>query len=116
MPIATQYGDLLTGDNKDNSIDGLGGDDLIYGNAGADTLIGNAGNDTIDPGAGVDHLFGGAGTDTVDYSYASGDIYADLSVNTGYVIAAGPVSDKDFYNSIENVTGSSFNDQIVGNA
>ncbi len=51
---ATENADTLTGDAKDNVIDGKGGKDVINGGAGNDTIIGGAGYDTLTGGAGQD--------------------------------------------------------------
>ncbi|WP_354063690.1 M10 family metallopeptidase C-terminal domain-containing protein [Devosia sp. 2618] len=51
---ATEGNDKLTGDAKDNVIDGKGGNDVIDGRGGNDTIIGGAGFDTLTGGAGND--------------------------------------------------------------
>ena len=51
---ATDGADRLTGDAKDNVIDGKGGNDIINGGAGNDTIIGGLGYDTLTGGAGKD--------------------------------------------------------------
>jgi Ca2+-binding RTX toxin-like protein len=59
----TSIADVITGDGKNNKIDGGGGDDILAGTAGAsvrpnevDTLTGGSGNDTFILGSG-DTLF-----------------------------------------------------------
>ena len=77
-----------------------------------DTLLGGAGDDILIGGAGADSLDGGTGNDTADYSSASAGVTADLTTpsnNTGD--AAG-----DTYTSVENLTGSGFNDTLTGDA
>ncbi|WP_159104279.1 putative Ig domain-containing protein [Sneathiella glossodoripedis] len=68
--------DTLVGDDQDNGLVGLGGDDSIegglgddalFGDAGADTLVGGDGDDFIEGGLGADSLLGGDGLDTVSY-------------------------------------------------
>ncbi len=51
---ATESADRLTGDAKDNVIDGKGGNDTINGGAGNDTIIGGLGYDILTGGAGKD--------------------------------------------------------------
>jgi Ca2+-binding RTX toxin-like protein len=88
-----------------------GGRDLLQGDAGNDSLFGQTGNDTLNGGEGADALNGGAGNDTASYANAAVGLTANLSVsarNTGE--AAG-----DRYGSVENLEGSRFNDQLVGN-
>lgn len=52
---ASNYDDVVTGDDKDN---------VVYGRGGIDIIHGGGGNDKLDGGAGADILYGGAGDDT----------------------------------------------------
>ncbi|KQW79799.1 beta strand repeat-containing protein [Brevundimonas sp. Root1279] len=86
-------GDEVAGDSGDNTLDAGDGDDVITGGAGNDTLI------------------GGDGVDTADYQNAAARIVAKLN--------AGSVSDDgdggaDTLTGIENLTGSAFNDILIG--
>jgi serralysin len=79
----------------------------------ADTFNGFSGDDFFVGGPGGDIFNGGTGTDTVLYDNALSAVRADLgnaATNTG-LDAVG-----DTYSSIENLTGSDFNDILVGNA
>jgi Ca2+-binding RTX toxin-like protein len=71
-----------TGNALDNFLDGnegnnvltlLGGDDLAGGEGGNDTLLGGDGNDYLDGGDGNDSLDGGAGNDNL-YGDAGNDV------------------------------------------
>jgi Ca2+-binding RTX toxin-like protein len=77
------FGDVLTGDGRDNMISGGGGVDTIhggggndtingdgalYGDAGIDSIVGGAGDDTLIGGAARDQLTGGDGADTFVYT------------------------------------------------
>lgn len=86
------------------------GDDVLYGNSGANILQGMRGNDVLIGGDGADTLRGGAGTDSASYSNASGLVIADLiNGGSGTGDSAG-----DTYSSIENLTGSAYNDDLRG--
>jgi Ca2+-binding RTX toxin-like protein len=103
------------------SVIGSTGDDRIYGNSGANTLEGRAGNDILDGregndlligGAGADQLTGGAGNDTASYADSAAAVDVNLLLNyTADGDAAG-----DVLTSIENLTGSAFDDTLIGDA
>ena len=102
----------LTGTNLNDTLTGNGGNNVLTGLAGADKLFGNGGNDTLNGGSGNDTLNGGAGSDTADYSTATagvmlgtGSIYDGQAQDT---VGAG----LDTLVSIENLTGSNFNDWL----
>jgi Ca2+-binding RTX toxin-like protein len=84
----------------------------LIGSRFADSLTGGTGNDVLIGGGGADALDGGAGNDTASYMASTSGVTASLttpSLNTG--TAAG-----DTYTSIENLTGSSFDDILSGNS
>ncbi len=97
------HNDALTGDAGANRLDGNAGDDRIWGGDGNDTLIG---------GHGADVLAGGQGNDTVDYSTSLSAVTVNLATGTG----SGGDAQGDKLSSIENVTGSGFDDHLTGNA
>ncbi len=95
----------------------------INGRAGNDTMFGMGGNDVFDMSLGGtssygnDSIDGGAGIDTVDFggSSAQSAIVVDLAAGTlrgGGTAGAGSAT----LVSIENVTGSQFNDRITGSS
>ena len=87
------FNDTLVGDSQDNLLEGGEGDDVLQGGLGADVLL------------------GGDGSDTASYASAGSGLFVSLAAsdtNTGE--AAG-----DSFNSIENLTGSSFDDTLIGN-
>lgn len=111
---------IINGNNKKNTllgsaaadtIFGLGDDDTLFGGGGNDVLRGGTGNDTLNGGAGADVLDGGANTDTATYADSTaGGVDVFLYAGRGGRIAAG-----DTYISIENVTGTKFQDFLYGN-
>lgn len=108
---ATTGNDILTGDNNDNFIDGLAGNDTIYGLGGDDHLAGGSGNDVLAGGAGADLLRGQTGTDTADYRDSAAGVMIDLVAGT----ATGGDAEGDTLSSIENIYGSAFADMLTGN-
>ena len=114
--FGSQHGDTLVGNNDANQLDGRGGNDTLKGGGGADTLYGDgraddAGNDTLKGGGGADILYGGFGIDTAAYNESPVGVIVSLSTGVAnFGDAAG-----DFFDSIENLTGSAHNDWLVGN-
>lgn len=118
--VGTRFRDQIYGGTHSNVIFGGGGNDDIFGDDGNDELYGEDGVDTLDGGndndvliggAGADSLTGGAGIDTASYATATTGVTADLgnpANNTGDALG-------DSYNTIENLTGSNFNDLLRGN-
>jgi Ca2+-binding RTX toxin-like protein len=94
---------IILGNTGDNTLTGTPGGDMILGLGGNDTLIGLGGNNVLN---------GGAGTDTVDYSAAPAAVTVNLATGT----ASNGYGGTDTFISIENVTGSAFNDLLIGDA
>ncbi|MFT3810510.1 MAG: calcium-binding protein [Micropepsaceae bacterium] len=135
--------DTLLGRAGDDILHGDDGDDRLYGGAGNDQLYGGVGNDLLDAGEGSNQAFGGDGddvivagrgsvtadggngSDTVDYrdaaSAGSWDFgwwataSAGVYVNLGDGNALGAAAD-DTWISIENASGSAFDDLLIGGA
>ena len=80
-------------------------DDHLIGTDGVNELSGGLGDDTLTGGLGADILDGGAGSDTADYSDAASGVNLNLGRNN---------NEGDAYISIENLSGSGFNDTIRG--
>lgn len=89
---------------------GNGGANQITGGAAADLLIGGDGNDTLIGGMGADTLDGAAGVDTINYAAAGSLVNVSL-----YERRAVGGAGNDELISIENVTGSAFDDVLFGN-
>lgn len=110
----------LSGSQGADNIRGTFGDNLLQGQRNVDYIFGRSGNDTLDGGVGNDVLFGGVGSDILQggenrdraqYSESLTAVVLDLMntrLNTGEAIG-------DVYQSIEDLAGSAFDDQIYGN-
>ena len=99
------------------TFNGTTGNDILYGSSNGDNLYGYEGNDTLYGGMGDDwlidvsgtnYLDGGDGTDSVSYSTA---ITLDLFAGT-----ATGTNTNDTLVSIENVSGSGYNDTLYGSS
>jgi len=101
----------MKGTNGNDVLLGLLEDDLILGKAGDDVIVADIGNDTLIGGIGNDALEGALGIDTASYFDAPGSIRADLTQGIAFG-AAG----EDTFVTIENLTGSAFNDILIGSA
>ncbi len=99
--------DVLVGDATANVLNGAAGADALYGQDGDDLLIGG----TTTPGT-TNQLWGGSGSDTASYVGTSGTVQADLGAQAGYV--DGVLVDQ--MNSIENLTGGSGSNFLIGDA
>jgi Ca2+-binding RTX toxin-like protein len=88
-------------------------EELWLRNAGAINGYGNALDNTIYAGDGNNILNGGAGNDTVSYRYALAGVSAWLALATAQATGG---SGSDTLVSIENLTGSDFNDLLRGNS
>jgi len=120
-----------TGNELDNIMTGNGGANRIGGGFGADSLFGGSGNDTLSGGDGNDTILGGndndlldggldddvisgdAGIDTVTYSWATSAVSVNLNTTTAQNTGAGGT---DTITYVENVTGGSGNDKLMGNS
>ena len=96
----------IAGNGGNNTLEGRGGDDVLEGKGGADTLDGGEGSDTASYENNTDRVFVALGNNGAD-----GSAMEFALVNGQSVPLSG-----DTLRSIENVRGSSFADQITGNA
>lgn len=96
----TPGNDVILAGKGNDTVDGGAGNDLVCAGEGNDTLIGRDGDDTLD---------GGSGTDTASFPGAAG-VVANLA--TGAAVGQG----SDTLASIENLTGSSANDSLLGDS
>jgi Ca2+-binding RTX toxin-like protein len=94
---------IINGTNGSDTLNGTSGDDFIFGQGGADTLAGLGGADFLDGGAGVDTA-----------TYAASLAAVNVSLATGQ--ASGGDAEGDTFSSIENLTGSAFDDMLEGSS
>ena len=137
------HADTLTGDAGDNWIGGDQGGDSISGGDGNDMLYGDGragvdshgtggsgpitfyddvadidpslvgGDDVLEGGLGDDIIDGGQGSDTASYEHSAGAVEAGL-YDGGLGEAFGADGYDQLYN-VENLTGSAFDDVLLGN-
>ncbi|GAA3859296.1 hypothetical protein [Celeribacter arenosi] len=100
----------LIGSAFDDVLVGTAGNNTFYGGAGNDRLCGYGGADTFISSEGADTIYGGGGRDHLTFADA----------NTGIIIRlletdrnSGAASGYELY-SIEDITGTSFDDLILG--
>lgn len=106
--------EVFAGDGDDVVTSGAGRD-LIHGGIGDDALNGRSGADVLDGGSGADALDGGQGNDTATYENATSAVSASLTSGLAGFTSAGEAVG-DTYINIENLTGSSFDDTLIGDA
>ena len=92
-------------------------DDLIRGSSGADEVFGLDGEDLFIGSAGADRLDGGTGIDEIDYSLDSAALSVEVTLNGNrdVTVQVGGVGPQTIA-GIENVTGTSGDDRLGGDA
>ena len=106
----SSHDDFLVGNDGNNVLTGLEANDILKGGGGADTLYGDSGSDTLKGGGGADTLNGGSGVDTAAYNESAAGVFISLYND----VAAYGDAEGDELNSIENVTGSAYADDLWG--
>lgn len=122
--VGSASDDVIQGDANANTLEGGGGSDELKGEGGADELTGGDGDDILHGGAGADTLDGGTHAvagDTASYAFATARVVATLASGVGDtdMLPSRPVEGEavgDTYAGIENLTGSSFGDDLYGDA
>lgn len=123
----THGGQTLPGTAAADYIVSGNGNDVINAGSGDDRVYARDGNDVVALGSGVDIAYGGAGSDTLDYSAATGAIYASLDSHriyeTSFTTSGATVSasalvgvSPDVVYEFENIIGSAFGDRLYGSA
>ena len=121
-------GNVITGNDNDNSLFGLAGDDILNGGVGNDILDGGDGNDVLDGGLGNDLMRGGNGND-IYFIDSANDLAIETSATGGIDTVFSSVdmfalSNNALSANIENLTltgtaaigsGNASNNLIIGN-
>ncbi|WP_126465058.1 Ig-like domain-containing protein [Candidatus Terasakiella magnetica] len=79
---ATDFNDILIGDDNGNMFGAGGGDDVIHTGNGDNHAWAYDGNDTITGGIGYDYLYGGNGNDYIDGGAGGGQIHGEAGDDT----------------------------------
>lgn len=138
--VGTNWGDLIFGDDDDNSLNGLHGDnsifagkgddtihggsdndllvgekgdDLIYGGAGDDTLLGDSGEDTIFGGSGANHIDAGTEDDTIHGGHGDETIFAGSGDDRIYGGLGANVIDAG--SGMDSIWGGNDGEELSGN-
>ena len=93
------------------TINGTSANNVLTGAIGFDIMDGLAGNDTLAGLGGADTLVGGLGIDTATYVASAAGV--NVSLMTG--LGSGGDAQGDTLSTIENLTGSNFDDILEGN-
>ncbi|MGK9237339.1 M10 family metallopeptidase C-terminal domain-containing protein [Inquilinus limosus] len=100
----------LKGSAWDDWLVGGGGENELEGDAGQDRLYGECGDDLLRGEAGADVLVGGSGLDFANYQGSMAGVRVDLQSGTG----TGGDAEGDTLVEIENLYGSSWADELIG--
>lgn len=115
LPIPTEGNDQLNGGAADDTLDAPGGKagrDSLSGGAGDDHRFGGRRDDSLTGGAGNDLLQGGLGVNTACYSDAKAAVAVNLTLTRAQDTRRSGI---DTILNCDNLTGSAFNDTLVGN-
>ncbi|MBC8509085.1 MAG: tandem-95 repeat protein, partial [Chloroflexi bacterium] len=85
--------------------------EILFGGQEDDILIGDGSDNLLRGGPGDDYLDGEAGDDSLDYS---ANTAASVTVNLETNTVTSTETGLDTFFNIENLTGSSFNDTLIG--
>ncbi len=102
--------DTITGNDLDNYLNGLGGNDTVNGGAGDDYVLGGSGDDTVNGGAGDDILTGFTGSDVFTGGTGADTFVIDkdrgLKIIKDFDLTEDKIYFKDFPTSNRAVTAS----------
>jgi Ca2+-binding RTX toxin-like protein len=107
----TTVGGLQAGTGDENG-DVLVAIENVIGSDNSDKLTGDKNANVLEGGKGADTLEGGAGLDVASYASSAAGVIVDLTI-TGAQAGAGD-ENGDVLTNFEGVTGSAFDDDIIG--
>ena len=87
----------------------------VFSEGGNDRITTGAGNDIIVAATGTQTIDGGYGNDTVSYEFTTGGVTAKLTASTTTETPSNEAAG-DTYTSIENLTGGSGDDTLIGDS
>lgn len=93
--LAARMGEVISGTEDDDTIEGGRGDDIVFGNGGDDDLDGGAGDDVMEGGAGRDFLLGGSGADVLSGGAGEDRLAGASGDDIAYGGAGGDTLDGD---------------------
>jgi len=106
---------LVTNQGTDGvDIDHFSGIENLIGSSYGDVLTGDGNNNILTGGTGADVLDGGGGIDTASYANATTGVIASLT--SSFSPFQTNDAQGDSFNSIENLTGSDYNDSLYGDS
>lgn len=103
-----------TASGGDADGDRLASIENLIGSALADVLTGDDRDNVINGGVAGDTLAGGGGTDTVDYRTSIAAVKVSLA--NGAARQIGGAAQSDVLSGFENIAGSAFNDTLTGDS
>ena len=104
----TEEADEIVGDETDQFIEGLGGNDTINPGGGNDIIDAGAGDDLILGGIGNNGIDGGEGNDTVAYTGNQADLTTALA--DGSITVTGNSDSVEFTDTLTNVETIQYGD------
>lgn len=116
--------DFLFGGADNDTLDGELGNDQLFGESGNDQLLSSAGNDLLDGGADIDTAHYDKDPQgvivNIDETQSYSNVTYSFDLEPSFTVAAGTAfdgfGDTDTLRNLENITGSTYDDVLIGNA
>jgi Ca2+-binding RTX toxin-like protein len=109
----TSSSSIIMSANADGSLNVSGG--MVTTLINVENIVGTINNDILMGDASNNNLNGGLGTDTASYANATGGITNSVDASGNFIVTAGGLG-TDTLVSVENITGSAFDDVLISNA